>query len=155
VSGWQKNGWVTKNKNEVLNKDLWEQILELTNELNINWQHVPSHVGIPGNERVDEIATTFAEEGKQDLYKGGYSDYKINLFDLSFSDVKKKSKSRSKKPAYSYLSLVDGVAIRHSDWKSCECRVKGVKAKFKKSLSLDDEKEILKDWGVNPSELQN
>ena len=54
-----------------------------------------------------------------------------------------------KAKAYSYLSLVDGVTQRHTTWAECETRVKGKKAKFRKTVSMKDEKDILNEWGVS------
>ena len=52
--------------------------------------------------------------------------------------------------AYSYLSLVHGVLKIDKTWAECEKRVKGVKGdvKFKKSVSAEDEKEIMKGWRI-------
>ena len=42
-----------------------------------------------------------------------------------------------------------GEAQRHSDWKSCEARVKGVSgAKFKKCASEEEEAAVLTSWGL-------
>ena len=39
--------------------------------------------------------------------------------------------------------------MRHTTWAECEERVKGVKdTKFKKAVSADDEREIIKAWGI-------
>ena len=53
---------------------------------------------------------------------------------------------------YSYLSVIDGVAMRHATWPECEQRVKGRSgARFKKAMSAQEEAEILKAWGVRLS----
>ncbi|HEX7724795.1 MAG TPA: ribonuclease H, partial [Candidatus Paceibacterota bacterium] len=62
INGWKRNGWMTKTKDEVLNRDLWEKLHELTSARKITWQYVGGHVGILGNERCDHIATAFADE---------------------------------------------------------------------------------------------
>ena len=57
---------------------------------------------------------------------------------------------QEKKAAYSYLSNVNGHVYRHTDWASCERRVKGQSgAKFKKAMSEDEELSILKSWGLS------
>lgn len=58
---WIKNGWKNAQKKEVINKDIWQEILKLKNELDIKkvnliWSHVYGHSGEFWNERVDEIA---------------------------------------------------------------------------------------------------
>jgi hypothetical protein len=48
--------------------------------------------------------------------------------------------------AYSYVSFVDGkLHIDHS-WSACEARVKGKKARFKKSLNKTDEAAIVSEF---------
>ena len=150
VHGWQKNNWKTKQKEDVVNKDLWERLIGVSFGKKIKWNHVGGHIGVPGNERCDEIANAYADGEKIKLYNGKFSDYEIDLTDTKGSSVKKKSKSNSKVKAYSYLSLVNGVFHRDSTWAECEKRVKGVKGnvKFKKSVSAEDEKEIMRMWSV-------
>jgi ribonuclease HI len=59
------------------------------------------------------------------------------------------TKARSKAAAYSYLSVVDGVPMRHTSWTECERRVRGQSnARFKKATSAADEAAILRGWGV-------
>lgn len=145
VSGWQRNGWKTKNKTEVLNRDLWEELVPLVDRKNITWHHVEGHAGIPGNERVDSIATSFADGVSAGLYDGPEKNYSVSLSKLTPSIDTKKTASG---PAYSYLALLDGSLHRFSSWAECEAFVKGKKAKFRKALSLEHEKEILKEWGV-------
>lgn len=150
---WQKNNWQTKAKEEVLNKDLWQDLAFLIKDKNIKWHYVGGHIGIAGNERCDEIASALASGEEVDLFAGKVSDYKIDILNLSHDHVKKvqkKSKSSSAgAKAYSYVSLVNGVVHKDKTWADCEKRVKGTKgAKYKKSISAADEAEILKNWGV-------
>lgn len=150
IFGWQKNNWQTKEKKDVSNRDLWEKLFELTKGKKIVWNYVGGHVGILGNERCDEIADALATNKKVDLYNGSLKDYKINILDLTHSEEKKTVKNNKSAKAYSYLSLVDGIFNIDKTWAECEKRVKGKKnPKFKKSISLDDEKEIIKSWGIN------
>lgn len=147
VSSWQKNGWKTKNKSEVLNRDLWEDLVRSVSGKNISWNHVDGHAGVPANERVDQIANGFASKKNIHLYDGVKEFYSVNLSQTKSEGFAKKTTSSSAK-AFSYLSLVDGELVRHDTWASCESRVKGKKAKFKKALSPDHEKEIMKEWGL-------
>ena len=150
VFGWQKNGWKTKDKKDVMNKDLWEKLANLAKDKKITWNYVGGHVGIAGNERCDEIADAIATNKKVDLYNGSLKNYKINILDLGHNEALKTVKSNKNAKAYSYLSLVDGVFNIDKTWVECEKRVKGKKnPKFKKSVSLLDEKEIIKSWGVH------
>jgi len=150
VHGWKKKGWITSTKQEVLNRDLWEKLLAVSAGKKISWSYVGGHSGIAGNERCDEIATSFADGAPTVLYAGPLSGYGRDILNLQASESavsqKKKSSSHSRAKAYSYLSLVDGKVERHATWAECEARVKGRAAKFKKSVSLDDEREILRSW---------
>jgi len=75
IHDWQKNGWRTKAKKEVLNKDLWEELWELTQKRKVEWKKVLGHSGHELNERCDEIATTFADGNDPVLYNGLKSSY--------------------------------------------------------------------------------
>src|SRR5207245_895868 len=61
VFGWQKNNWITSQKEPVVNQELWEGLLEVTHGKRIEWKYVGGHSGIAGNERCDVIATEFAD----------------------------------------------------------------------------------------------
>lgn len=144
INGWVLSGWIGANKNPVLNKDLWEQLMILNNKFKIEWKLLPGHSGIIGNERADEIATSFASENSAILYKGGIDKYKKNILDFKTNDTDDK---RKKMKAYSYLSMIEGVIKKHETWAECEFRVKGKKdAKFRKSINKDDEGKIIDDW---------
>jgi ribonuclease HI len=147
VEGWQNRGWITSQKEEVLNRDLWEKISELLKNKNIEWKLIPGHAGIPGNERVDEISTDFADNKKVDLYSGDLKNYFVkNILNVSFDEKKLVKKNNSKLPAYSYISMIDGKIEIHKTWAECEKRVKGKNAKFKKAVSAEDEKNITEEF---------
>jgi ribonuclease HI len=54
---WQRNGWKTKARGEVVNKDLWEQLYEESRKHKIVWTWVRGHAGHEDNERCDYLAT--------------------------------------------------------------------------------------------------
>ncbi len=56
IHGWQKKGWKNSKKEEVLNRDLWERLLELCRRHQVEWVWVRGHAGHPENERCDELA---------------------------------------------------------------------------------------------------
>lgn len=149
---WQVGGWKTKAKKEVLNRDLWEKLADLVprvkNNFELKFEYVGGHVGIPGNERVDQIATESADGEKPKLYSGPKSAYKIDISKLDGDNEKTQEKSQKKsrndKPAYSYISMVDGIIQIHKTWAECEKRVKGVsKTKFQKVFSKEEEQEVI------------
>ena len=56
ISGWQKKGWRNSKKEPVMNKDLWELLLELSKGHSVKWHWVKGHAGHPENERCDQLA---------------------------------------------------------------------------------------------------
>ncbi len=149
VHGWKKNNWKTKSNDDVLNKDVWELLLMVSEEKKISWNLLKGHSGNPGNERCDEIATGYADTTPPVLYSGSHRDYSVDVFRVNQNtDAKKtKSKSKSSSKPYSYVSSVDGVIQTHTSWAECEAQVKGKKgALFKKAFSVQDEKDIITLW---------
>ncbi|MCX6752674.1 MAG: ribonuclease HI [Candidatus Nomurabacteria bacterium] len=61
IFNWQKNNWRNAAKKPVLNRELWEELYKLTEELKPKWTYVKGHNGDEHNEQADLIATSFAE----------------------------------------------------------------------------------------------
>jgi ribonuclease HI len=158
IRNWERRGWRTIEGKDVVNRDLWERLWQLVQdrEDGVEWHYVRGHTGIPGNERVDEIANAFALQEDPGLYEGPIREYPVRVFDLpedtslpAGSNSNNSSAGGKNRTPYSYLSVVDGVAMRHATWPECEQRVKGRSGvRFKKAMSAQEEAEILKAWGV-------
>ena len=56
MPGWIRKNWVNSQKKPVLNRDLWEVLLELSRPHDIQWEWVRGHAGHRENERCDELA---------------------------------------------------------------------------------------------------
>ena len=56
IHGWVRRNWINSQKRPVLNRELWEEILELSRKHQITWQWVKGHDGHPENERCDQLA---------------------------------------------------------------------------------------------------
>jgi|TARA_B100001142_G_scaffold189912_1_gene189128 ribonuclease HI len=56
INTWIKNDWQTSKKEVVKNKDLWIELYNLNNSLNVKWNWVKAHAGDPLNEEVDLLA---------------------------------------------------------------------------------------------------
>ncbi len=56
IHNWKRNSWKTAGKKDVLNKDLWQNLLELTGNYDITWQWVRGHSGHTENEQCDYLA---------------------------------------------------------------------------------------------------
>jgi ribonuclease HI len=179
IWGWRSRGWKNAEGKDVANRDLWEALAQHITRLKpatVSWKYVRGHAGIPGNERCDEIAVCFANGRDVDLYRGSGREYTVDLKSLPVQEELPAQKSSSagggsggssggksagrssgksggsSGGSASYLSYHGGVVRRHKTWSACEQRVKGQSnAKFKKAKSAQEEREILRGWGVDPS----
>ncbi|MEK9185070.1 MAG: ribonuclease HI [Patescibacteria group bacterium] len=61
IKGWIVKKWKTASKKDVLNQDLWQELLEVSKDKDISWNVVKGHSGVKWNERADEIATSYAD----------------------------------------------------------------------------------------------
>lgn len=64
IHGWVRQGWRNSQKKEVANRDLWEQLLELTRRHQVEWCWVRGHAGHAENERCDELARAAIARGR-------------------------------------------------------------------------------------------
>lgn len=56
LPNWVKNGWKTSSKKEVLNKDLWQELYNLTKIHTVHPNWIKGHSGDKLNEECDKIA---------------------------------------------------------------------------------------------------
>ena len=56
AESWRKNGWRKADKKPALNSDLWEKLLILIEQHNVELEWVKGHNGHPENERCDTLA---------------------------------------------------------------------------------------------------
>jgi ribonuclease HI len=158
IFGWKRRGWKTADNSEVSNQDLLQaldqviyKIKSLNSKIELDWNFVKGHAGVPGNERCDQIAVAFSKNNYVELYKGLAQNYIFDPFvipELKPLPEMKKKTDTEKKAAW-YISLVNGVFSKHQTWKECEALVKGRAAKFKKVTSVDEEAEVKKGWGLS------
>jgi ribonuclease HI len=59
---WRRNGWIKRNKERVLNIDLWTRLLELCDYHRVNFAWTQGHSGDPENERCDKLAREAAQQ---------------------------------------------------------------------------------------------
>ena len=153
VYAWERNNWLTKEGEPVFNQDLWSALVDIARQVKfkheIIWKKVEGHSGLVGNERVDEIATEFAEKKLVLLFSGSYTDYVkllgADIFHVSAETKNKKTKSKKKAgPGYSYVSYVSKALHIDKTWAECEKRVKGkYGARYQKAMNAEDEKAII------------
>lgn len=70
---WQKNGWKTKAKKPVENRDLWEKLIVYLDSHDISFYRVKGHVNLEGrNETLLSLFNTFKEYNGEDF---SYEDF--------------------------------------------------------------------------------
>ena len=65
AKSWKSRGWVKADKTPALNPDLWERLLELCGQHEVEIIWVRGHAGHPENERCDRLATGEIEKMRQ------------------------------------------------------------------------------------------
>ncbi|MPZ24342.1 MAG: ribonuclease HI [Dehalococcoidia bacterium] len=138
VANWKRSGWKTRQRDDVKNIALWQELDELQRP-GVTWEYVQAHVGIAGNERADAIALWFAQG------VGMLGSERI---------TPSRPRSTPTTSNTRYLSLVDGILERHRAWTECERRVRNVRgARYKKVNSREEELEVVRRWGLRPEEI--
>ncbi|MCI9247296.1 MAG: ribonuclease HI [Clostridia bacterium] len=56
ISGWLKNNWINSSKEEVKNKELWQELVSLTQTHKVTFHKVKGHSDNEYNNRCDELA---------------------------------------------------------------------------------------------------
>ena len=56
IARWHQNNWMSSSKKPIKNRDLWQELFELSKMHKINWQWVKGHSGDIGNELADKLA---------------------------------------------------------------------------------------------------
>lgn len=152
IHGWKRRGWKTAEGQDVLNRDLWEELEAAARGRRLDWRYIRGHTGCPGNERCDEIAVAFSKGKPVELYNGPVSGYPHDLLELPAQEQLPRSSAKErppKRPGGFYISLLAGAVERHQDWRSCQERVYGKSgARFKKVFSEAEAEKTLKDWGA-------
>lgn len=59
---WKGNNWKTAGRKPVKNRELWEELDDLSSGHSIEWHWVKGHSGNPGNERADGLANMAIDE---------------------------------------------------------------------------------------------
>lgn len=59
IIGWKRKGWIGSTKKPVKNRDLWEELDALNQQIpGLKWQWVKGHSGNKYNDRADELAVS-------------------------------------------------------------------------------------------------
>ena len=57
---WRGNGWMRNKREQAVNPDLWENLLDLCEKHEVEFRWVRGHAGDPENERCDQLAVKAA-----------------------------------------------------------------------------------------------
>jgi len=68
IESWVKRGWKNTQKKPIANRDLWERLLELADQHQVEWHWVRGHDGHAENERCDALARAAIETGKSSQF---------------------------------------------------------------------------------------
>ena len=147
IHGWKRRGWKKADGEEVLNRDLWEELDRASHAsgMKVTWEHVRGHAGHVMNERCDALATAFARGQPPQLRSG----------DGCWIQARRPRARGPANPSAAggfplYASLVDGRLETHATWAECEARVRGRKgARHRKLRSEAERRQALEDWGLD------
>ena len=76
---WQANGWMRNKKDRAVNPDLWERLLALTKQHDVEFRWVRGHAGNKENERCDKLAVAAAKGRNLPVDSGYKSDFRTLL----------------------------------------------------------------------------
>ncbi|MBI3209276.1 MAG: ribonuclease HI [Candidatus Solibacter usitatus] len=68
IEGWKRNGWLTKARKPVVNRDLWEMLDALVAKHNTTWTWTKGHASHSDNNRCDELAQFAARNQRKVHY---------------------------------------------------------------------------------------
>jgi ribonuclease HI len=141
LPGWRRRGWQTATGTAVKNQVLWQHLAQLLHA-DVRWQHVRGHSGDPNNERVDEIARTFASGAAPRLFrgqKGSPDDPVLDSVRAMPAAPPRRRQSRYQNTRSRYVSIVHGAVNVDADWPSCAARVRGVSGAHYKKIRTPEE----------------
>jgi ribonuclease HI len=56
AKGWRQRDWIKSDRQPAVNPDLWAELLELVEAMDVRFEWVRGHAGHPLNERCDQLA---------------------------------------------------------------------------------------------------
>ena len=82
ADGWEKKGWRKSGGKPVKNLDLLKELRRLERGHDVQWTWVRGHVGTPGNEYVDQLATRAIQEiqaGRDPSWRKRFTDSPVHV----------------------------------------------------------------------------
>lgn len=71
---WRANGWRKSDKRQALNQDLWQLLLDLCEQHEVEFKWIQGHAGHPENERCDALSMRAARQAHLPV-DSGYEDH--------------------------------------------------------------------------------
>jgi ribonuclease HI len=65
IHGWKRRGWLTADRKQVKNDDLWKRLDAARLRHDVDWRWVKGHAGHELNERADELARLGLQEARE------------------------------------------------------------------------------------------
>ena len=65
IDNWIKNGWKTSQGTDVKHKELWKELHQSCQKVDVKWKHVKGHTGNPANEAADNLSKMATDKGKE------------------------------------------------------------------------------------------
>ena len=65
IDNWIKNGWKTSQGTDVKHNELWKELHQSCQKVDVKWKHVKGHTGNPANEAADNLSKMATEKGKE------------------------------------------------------------------------------------------
>ncbi|WJJ95748.1 ribonuclease HI [Algibacter luteus] len=78
AANWERSNWIRKKGNLVLNKDLWERLLDVIDKHEVSFNWVKGHDGHLENERCDYLAN-LGINSENKIKDDGYLEYLENI----------------------------------------------------------------------------
>ena len=88
AENWEKNNWIKKKGNLVLNKDLWGRLLAVRKKHEVSFNWVKGHAGHIENERCDYLAN-LGINSEDKIKDEGYLDYLEHIKDYQEKSIEK------------------------------------------------------------------
>jgi ribonuclease HI len=141
IEGWKRRNWKNSAKKSVENRDLWETLDALAGG-RVTWNWVRGHAGHPDNERVNALAQREATR----------SGPRSEIENDTVAGIPATTPDEGAAVTFPcYLSLVNGVAARHTTWDACKARTSGCPGEDKKKCRSPEEAQAtLRGWGLPP-----
>ena len=79
IPKWETNNWKTSDNKPVKNRTEFEKLKSAIDLLDVKWKYTPSHQGIEGNEKADQLAREGIEKEVPPIFPENKKKWTPNL----------------------------------------------------------------------------